>query len=90
MLPGFFIGLILVGISYHVPGTMGQEGVYLTGLIIYEIFFGSYACLTWVRTNQWKAPPRSKTCADPHLPCSVGHTCRSLSDLPAFVRHDDE
>jgi len=48
MLPGFFIGLILVGVSYHVSGTAGTEGVYLTGLIIYEIFFGSYACLTWV------------------------------------------
>ena len=48
MLPGFFIGLVIVGISYHVKGTMATEGVYLTGLIIYEIFFGSYACLTWV------------------------------------------
>lgn len=49
MLPGFFVGLILVGVSYHVQGLAGQEGVYLTGLIIYEVFFGSYACLTWVR-----------------------------------------
>lgn len=48
MLPGFFIGLVLVGISPYIPGTAGNEGVYLTGLIIYEIFFGSYACLTWV------------------------------------------
>ncbi|KXL51444.1 hypothetical protein M433DRAFT_60452 [Acidomyces richmondensis BFW] len=48
MLPGFFIGLIIVGISYHVQGTQAIEGTYLTGLIIYEIFFGSYACLTWV------------------------------------------
>ncbi|KAK5115376.1 hypothetical protein LTR85_009836 [Meristemomyces frigidus] len=48
MLPGFFIGLVIVGISYHVKGTMAIEGTYLTGLIIYEIFFGSYACLTWV------------------------------------------
>lgn len=48
MLPGFFIGLILVGVSYHIPSTAGTEGVYLTGLIIYELFFGSYACLTWV------------------------------------------
>lgn len=48
MLPGFFVGLILVGVSYHVSGVMAVEGVYLTGLIIYEIFFGSYACLTWV------------------------------------------
>lgn len=48
MLPGFFVGLVLVGASYHVTGLMGKEGVYLTGLIIYEVFFGSYACLTWV------------------------------------------
>ncbi|KAK5115095.1 hypothetical protein LTR62_001792 [Meristemomyces frigidus] len=48
MLPGFFIGLVLVGASYHVKSFQGTEAVYLTGLIIYEIFFGSYACLTWV------------------------------------------
>ncbi|KAK3671493.1 fructose symporter [Recurvomyces mirabilis] len=48
MLPGFFIGLVLVGVSYHVNSFQGTEAVYLTGLIIYEIFFGSYACLTWV------------------------------------------
>ena len=48
MLPGFFIGLVIVGISYHVSGVAATEGTYLTGLIIYEIFFGSYACLTWV------------------------------------------
>ena len=48
MLPGFFIGLVLVGISYHLTSQSATLGVYLTGLIIYEIFFGSYACLTWV------------------------------------------
>jgi MFS family permease len=48
MLPGFFVGLVIVGVSYHVKGVAATEGVYLTGLIIYEIFFGSYACLTWV------------------------------------------
>ena len=48
MLPGFFIGLVLVGISYHVSSQAGTLGVYLTGLIIYEAFFGSYATLTWV------------------------------------------
>jgi len=48
MLPGFFIGLVLVGVSYLTPTLASQEGVYLTGLVIYEIFFGSYACLTWV------------------------------------------
>lgn len=48
MMPGFFVGLVIVGISYHVKGTMAIEGTYLTGLIIYELFFGSYATLTWV------------------------------------------
>lgn len=48
MLPGFFIGLVLVGISYLMPDLTSQLGVYLTGLILYELFFGSYAALTWV------------------------------------------
>lgn len=48
MLPGFFIGLVLVGISYHMTTLSSQLGVYLTGLILYELFFGSYAALTWV------------------------------------------
>ncbi|KAG6025668.1 hypothetical protein E4U19_003027 [Claviceps sp. Clav32 group G5] len=51
MLPGFFFGLVLIGISYQfdvVTQTMAAEGFYLTGLIIYMGFFGSYACLTWV------------------------------------------
>jgi hypothetical protein len=48
MLPGFFIGLVLVGVSYHITSLSGTLGVYLSGLIIYEMFFGSYACLTWV------------------------------------------
>jgi hypothetical protein len=48
MLPGFFLGLVLVAVSYELKSTMAIEGVYLTGLIIYEVFFGSYACLTWV------------------------------------------
>jgi hypothetical protein len=51
MLPGFFVGLILIGISYHISintNLPGAEGCYLTGLIIYMAFFGSYACLTWV------------------------------------------
>ena len=49
-MPCFFIGLIFVGASYEIPLTnlAGVEGLYLTGLIIYEFFFGSYACLTWV------------------------------------------
>lgn len=51
MLPGFFIGLVLIGCSYEVNITTHlatAEGLYLAGLIIYMGFFGSYACLTWV------------------------------------------
>ncbi|KAK2589829.1 fructose symporter [Conoideocrella luteorostrata] len=51
MLPGFFIGLVLIGVGYLFniyTQTMAAEGCYLTGLIIYMSFFGSYACLTWV------------------------------------------
>ncbi|KAF7194009.1 Myo-inositol transporter 2 [Pseudocercospora fuligena] len=49
MLPGFFVGLVLVGASYHLEvGSSASLGVYLSGLIIYELFFGSYATLTWV------------------------------------------
>lgn len=51
MLPGFCIGLILIGASYQLDintNLMGVEGLYLTGLILYMGFFGSYACLTWV------------------------------------------
>ena len=51
MLPGFFIGLLIIGCSYLIDSKTnvgGAEGCYITGLIIYEGFFGSYACLTWV------------------------------------------
>ncbi|KAF4591365.1 General substrate transporter [Ophiocordyceps camponoti-floridani] len=51
MLPGFLTGLVLIGVSYQIPlqtHTMAVEACYLTGLIIYMAFFGSYACLTWV------------------------------------------
>ncbi|KAJ5166439.1 uncharacterized protein N7482_005220 [Penicillium canariense] len=51
MLPGFFIGLILVGVGYTIDYKQhpaAAEGVYLTGIILYMGFFGSYACLTWV------------------------------------------
>ena len=48
MLPGFFVGLVLVGVSYHIDSLSGTLGVYLTGLVLYELFFGSYAALTWV------------------------------------------
>lgn len=51
MLPGFFIGLLIIGCSYLIDSKTnvgGAEGCYITGLILYEGFFGSYACLTWV------------------------------------------
>ncbi|KAH6870004.1 hypothetical protein J4E91_008471 [Alternaria rosae] len=48
MLPGFLIGLVLVGISYHMDSLSATLGTYFTGLILYELFFGSYAALTWV------------------------------------------
>ncbi|KAJ5674675.1 General substrate transporter [Penicillium maclennaniae] len=51
MLPGFFIGLVLVGAGYTIDYTKypaAAEGLYLTGIIMYMGFFGSYACLTWV------------------------------------------
>jgi sugar porter (SP) family MFS transporter len=48
MLPGFLVGLVLVGVSYHMESLSGTLGTYFTGLILYELFFGSYAALTWV------------------------------------------
>lgn len=51
MLPGFFTGLILVGVSYNFDpavDTVLVQGLYLTGLVIYMGFFGCYATLTWV------------------------------------------
>ncbi|CEL07039.1 Putative Sugar transporter [Aspergillus calidoustus] len=50
-LPGFLAGLVLIGASYQVDlktNLVTVEGLYLTGLIMYQGFFGSYACLTWV------------------------------------------
>ncbi|RDW67630.1 fructose transporter 1 [Coleophoma cylindrospora] len=54
MLPGFFIGLVMIGVSYTIPlsNKAGSQGLYITGLIIYEGFFGSYACLTWVLPSE--------------------------------------
>ncbi len=50
MLPGFFLGLVIIGASYQIPLTnkAGSQGAYIAGLIVYEGFFGSYSCLTWV------------------------------------------
>lgn len=48
---GFIIGLVLVGIGYHInidTNLAAAEGVYLTGQILYNMFFGTYATLTWV------------------------------------------
>jgi hypothetical protein len=39
-LPVFFFGLIIAGVSQYCGGQDAQMAVYLTGLIIYEIFFG--------------------------------------------------
>lgn len=54
MLPGFLIGLLIIGCSYLslVSDFSMSAGVYITGLIIYEGFFGSYACLTWVLPSE--------------------------------------
>lgn len=51
MLPGFFIGLVVIGASYQIPletNAKGAEACYLIGLVLYMGFFGCYACLTWV------------------------------------------
>jgi sugar porter (SP) family MFS transporter len=52
-LPGFFIGLMITGVSYF-PTFQSDAmqtarlGIYLTGIILYMLFFGCYATLTWV------------------------------------------
>ncbi|KAK7744449.1 Fungal specific transcription factor [Cytospora paraplurivora] len=51
MLPGFLVGLVVIGVSYQIPITTnlpGAEACYLIGLILYMGFFGCYSCLTWV------------------------------------------
>ncbi|KAI8290904.1 hypothetical protein K4K60_004050 [Colletotrichum sp. SAR11_57] len=51
MLPGFFVGLVIIGASYQIPTTTNTTGAvacYLVGLALYMMFFGCYACLTWV------------------------------------------
>ncbi|CDO94596.1 unnamed protein product [Kluyveromyces dobzhanskii CBS 2104] len=48
---GFSVGLVLVGVGYQInleTNLAAAEGVYLTGQILYNIFFGTYATLTWV------------------------------------------
>jgi len=56
--PGFFLGLLIIGgfylISNNLTAPLGtynlsaSQGRYITGLIIYEAFFGAYSTLTWV------------------------------------------
>jgi hypothetical protein len=51
MLPGCFVGLILICVSYQFnvnTNMKATEGFYLSGLVIYMLFYGPYACLTWV------------------------------------------
>jgi hypothetical protein len=51
MLPGCLIGLALIGASYQVSLVKNPsrvEGLYLSGVIVYMLFYGPYACLTWV------------------------------------------
>ncbi|KAH3672274.1 hypothetical protein WICMUC_004369 [Wickerhamomyces mucosus] len=51
MIIGLFTGLVLVGVGYLIPldkNLPAAEGVYLTGIIVYMLSNGSYACLTWV------------------------------------------
>ena len=53
-LPGFFGGLLIIGLGYLAPMDSFSlaAGTYITGLIIYMAFFGSYACLTWVLPSE--------------------------------------
>lgn len=47
----FIFGLVLVGVGYRInvnTHKAAAEGVYLTGQILYNMSFGSYAALTWV------------------------------------------
>lgn len=51
----FAVGLVLVGVGYRIniqTNLAAAEGVYLTGLILYNIAFGSYAALTWVLPSE--------------------------------------
>lgn len=51
MLPGFFVGLVLIGVSYLLFDPVNltpSTALYLVGLVLYMSFFGCYACLTWV------------------------------------------
>jgi hypothetical protein len=43
---------VFVGVSYQLNSFVATEGLYLTGIILYNGFFGSYACLTWVLPSE--------------------------------------
>lgn len=51
----FAVGLVLVGVGYQInlkTNLPAAEGVYLTGQILYNMAFGSYAALTWVLPSE--------------------------------------
>lgn len=51
----FIVGLVLVGAGYQInlkTHMAAAEGVYLTGQIVYNMAFGSYAALTWVLPSE--------------------------------------
>ncbi|CAR26745.1 ZYRO0C00374p [Zygosaccharomyces rouxii] len=51
----FSVGLVLVGVGYLIninTNLVAAEGVYLTGQILYNMAFGSYAALTWVLPSE--------------------------------------
>ena len=86
MLPGFSLGLVLIGVSYQIPLSThlsAAEGCYLAGLIIYMGFFGSYATLTWGKCIlHWLALSTRKQLT------SYSNSIRGLSYLSPKLRHD--
>lgn len=73
-LPGFFIGLVLIGASYQIDintNLAGSQGLYITGLIIYEGFFGvcspllSHPCTLHPKALTQLTNPRSPTQPSP-------------------------
>lgn len=51
MLPEFFIGVVIISVSYMTDlnrHPQQVERLYITGLILYMGFYGPYACLTCV------------------------------------------
>jgi len=68
MLPCFFVGLVLIGISYQLSAVVNpQLGSCLIGVVLYSGFFGSYAFLTCIllfqptrliRNGKYRRQPR--------------------------------